>query len=263
MPDITNELDDLLNTLAETDRPAMRDLLTRNPNAASVLVSQKTVYDAFVGGDPVKMAAAVASGTTTTTPTTPTTPATPPSASPQSIGLGLDQISALLNERIKSVYTSPEFTTAVETLAEKKAQAKFEAERANVIGAGAEISDTISAIRESHLREFGEPLDSAAFKTYYAAEGPKHGNRLQETYDAFVGEKRVEKRIADGVKAGLEAAATSAVPGSAVPGVGNPMAPNFVDYNLKVISPAGTAAPSADVDKAAQAFASMRQGWTQ
>ena len=107
MPDITNELDDLLNTLAETDRPAMRDLLTRNPNAASVLVSQKTVYDAFVGGDPVKMAAAAASGTTTTTPTTPTTPATPPSASPQSIGLGLDQISALLNERIKSVYTSP------------------------------------------------------------------------------------------------------------------------------------------------------------
>jgi len=266
MPDLDNSLDDLLNTFAEADRPAARDLITRNAAAQSHLTSRETVYRAFVDNDPVKLQQAAAGAAGSQNPPVvaaqpnPANPANPP-ASPLSVSL--DQVSALFNEKVKSVYTSPEFTAAVETLAEKKAQAKFEAERANVIGAGAEISDTISSIRENHLREFNEPLDSAKFREYYAAEGPKHGNRLLDTYNAYVSEKRTEKKIADGIAAGLAAQATASVPGSAVPGVGNPLAPNFVDHNMKVISPAGTAAPSADADKAAQAFAQMRQGWTQ
>jgi hypothetical protein len=270
MPDpITTELDDLLATFSEADRGPMREMLTRNPSAASVLASQKTVYDAFIGGDEAKMRAAAAAATTTTpaatATTTTTTPpaATTPANQTNPIGLGLDQINALLNERVNSIYTSPQFTAAVETLAEKKAQAKFESERAAVIGRSAEISDTITSIRESHLREFNEPLDSAAFKTFYAAEGPKYGNDLQGSYNAYVSEKRTAKKIADGIKAGLEAAATNSVPGTAVPGVGNPMAPNFVEFNSRIVTPAASATPAADVDKAAQAFASMQRGWTQ
>jgi hypothetical protein len=271
MADLTNELDDILNSFSEADRPAMREMLTRNPAATSTLTSRETVYKAFVDGDPAKIqqaqaeaaaaaARAAASATGTNSPATnPNPPASPTSA----VSLGLDQINALLNERVKSFTTSPEFQSAVDARAKEIADQQLKAERANIIGAGAEISDTISSIRESHLREFNEPLDSVKFREYYAAEGPKHGNRLQETYDAFVNEKRIEKRIADGVKAGLEAQATAAVPGSAVPGVGNPMAPNFVDFNVRKIDPNATVTPSADADKAVQAFAQMRGGWTQ
>lgn len=259
MDPLSTELNDLLGSLAEADRPAMRDLLTRNPSAAATLTSQKTVYDAFVGGDQAQMQAAAAAATAAST----TTPAATTPVAVQPIGLGLDQITALLNERVSAIYTSPQFVSAVDALAEKKAQAKFESERANVIGRSAEISDTITAIREANLREFNEPLDSTAFKTYFAAEGPKYGNDLLGSYNAFVAKKREDKRVSDGIKAGLEAAATSAVPGSAVPGVGNPLAPNFVDFNVRKIDPTATVVPSADADKAAQAFRSMQTGWTQ
>jgi hypothetical protein len=262
MPDLTNELDDILNSLAEADRPAMRDLLTRNPSAASLLTSRETVYKAFIDVDPVKMQQAVAAASQPVTPV-PVTPAATTPAAVNQIGLGLDQINALLNERVNSIYTSPQFTAAVEERAKTIAKTQFEAERANVIGRSAEISDTITSIRESHLREFSEPLDSTAFKTFYAAEGPKYGNDLQGSYNAYVSEKRTAKKISDGIAAGLAAQATAAVPGSAVPGVGNPMAPNFVDFNVKKIDPTATAIPSADADKAAQAFSQMRQGWTQ
>lgn len=266
MPDLDSSLDELLNSFAEADRSVARDLLTRNANAATLLTSQKTVYDAFVGGDPAAMARAAASSTNpnpnlvaNSNPANPN-PANP---NPASLGLTLDQVNALLGEKVKSIYTSPEFLAAVNTRAEEVAKTKFEAERANVIGRSAEISDTITSIRETHLREFGEPLDSAAFKTFYAAEGPKYGNDLLGSYNAFVAKKREDKRVADGIKAGLEAAATSSVPGSAVPGVSNPMAPNFVDFNVKRIDPNATVVPSADADAAAKAFSSMRTGWTQ
>jgi hypothetical protein len=259
MPDLSTELDDLLNSFAEADRPAMREMLTRNPSAASVLSSHATVYDAFVGGDQAAIARATAAATTPPVATS-TSATTTPSAATQTnpVALGLDQITALLNERVNSIYTSPQFATAVDALAEKKAKAMFESERASVIGRSAEISDTIAAIHGTHLREFNEPLDSAAFKTYYAAEGPKYGNDLLGTYNAFVAKKREDKRVADGIAAGLAAQATAAVPGSAVPGVGNPMAPNFVDFNVHKIDPNATVVPSADADRAAQAFASMR-----
>ena len=254
MPEITNELDDILNSFSEADRPAMREALARNPNAQTLLTSREIVYKAFVDGDPVMMAAATA----TAVPAAVATVAPPPT-----IGIGLDQINALLNERVNSIYSSPQFTSAVDTLAEKKAQALFAVERTQIIGRGAAIADEIYTIRATHSREFGEELDRATFEAYYAAEGSKHGNLLTDTYNAFVGEKRIAKRIAEGVQAGLAAQATAIVPGSAVPGVGNPMAPNFVDFNVKTISPNAVAVPSADADKAAQAFASMRQGWTQ
>jgi hypothetical protein len=266
MADLDTELADLLSSVAEADRPAMREMLTRNPSAASLLTSRETVYKAFVDGDPTKLAAATAAVSANPNPANPANPNPAANANPAQtnpVSLGLDQINALLTEKVKGVYTSPEFAAAVAVEAEKKAKTLFESERANVIGRSAEISDTITSIRESHLREFSEPLDSAAFKEFYAKEGPKYGNDLQGSYNAYVSEKRTAKKIADGIAAGLAARATADVPGSTVPTTNNSLGPNFVDHNMKVISPAGTAAPSVDADKAAQAFASMRQGWTQ
>ena len=247
MPDIGTELDDILNSFSEADRPAMRTLLTNNPTALTQLSSAATVYKAFVDGDTATLSAIAPAATN------------PPAAQP--ISLGLDQINALLSERDKKLWTSPEFTTAVDTMAEKKAKAMFESERANVIGRSAELSDTIASIRETHLREFNEPMDSAAFKTFFQAEGTKYGNDLTGSYNAFVAKKREDKRVADGIAAGLAAAATNNVAGSSVPTTHNPLSPNFVDFNVQRIGT--TVTPTVDVDKAAQVFATMQRGWTQ
>lgn len=266
MADLNQELEALLTTFAEADRPAARDLFLRNQAAQSYVQSRESVYSAFIDGDTARIQQVTQQQQQQQPPAQ--QQQQPPQQTQQQqqqqpLSLGLDQINALLDARVQKVYTSPEFTAAVDAAAEKKAKTLFEAERTNVIGRSAEISDEITRIRESHLREFNEPLDSAAFKEFYGKEGPKYGNGLTATYDAFVGEKRIAKRIADGVAAGLAAAATNNVPGASVPTTNNPMAPNFVDHNLKIITPAGSATPpaSADADKAAQAFAAMRGNW--
>lgn len=267
MADLNQELESLLTTFAEADRPAARDLFLRNQAAQSHVQSRESVYSAFIDGDTARIQQVTQQQQQQQQPPQQSQQQQqqPPASQQQQqpIGLGLDQINALLDARVQKVYTSPEFTAAVDAAAEKKAKTLFEAERTNVIGRSAEISDEITRIRESHLREFNEPLDSAAFKEFYGKEGPKYGNGLTATYDAFVSQKRIDKKIADGIAAGLAAQATNNVPGASVPTTNNPMAPNFVDHNLKVITPAGSATPpsTADADKAAQAFAQMRGNW--
>src|ERR1700690_866193 len=138
--DIDTELSDLLNTVAEADRPAMREMLTRNPSAATMLTSRETVYKAFVDGDPVKLAAATAlANPANPNPANPN-PANPNSPANQPIGLCLYQINTLLDAKVNAIYTSPQFGTAVETRAKEIAKTMFEAERANIIGRSAEIS---------------------------------------------------------------------------------------------------------------------------
>lgn len=260
MPDLTNELDDLINSFAEADRPAARDLYTRNQAAASLAASQSTVYKAFVDGDPARMAAATAAAVPAAV--APPVAAAPPAAvaPPAPVGVTLDQLTTLLNERLASTYTSPAFLTAVEARAKEIADQQITASRPALIGQGAEIADQLYSIRSSHSREFSEELDSAKFKEFFVANGAKFANSLTDAYDSFVGEKRVEARIKRGVEEGLAARETSAVPGSSLPGQSNPSPlSRFVDFNTQITKPAAT--PTADVDKAAQAFSQMHGGW--
>lgn len=269
------ELDELLNTLAETDRPAMREMLTRNPGLASQLSNQQTIYRAFVDGDPTAVAAAARSTVPATVANPATTrPATDPvAAAPPS--LSLDQLNTLLNERISGIYSSPQFTAAVETRAKEIAAQQFNAERGNLIGAGAEVADQLYSIRATHSREFNEELDSAKFKEFFQQNGSRYGNQLIPAYDAFVSERRIQAKIDKGISEGLAARATSDVPGGAVPTTNNPIGPNFVDYSMRRV---GTIATPANVDaatnnpnvnapaipdaeQAAAAFRALQTGW--
>lgn len=262
-PNPLADLDDLLNTFAEADRPAARQMFERNPAAATLAATQRTVYRAFVDGDPAAMTAAAS--TTTTSPAATTTAPPVVTAPPAAVSLTLDQINALLDARVGKVYTSPEFKAAVTAEAKAIADAQVAAATPQIIGRSAELSDTISAIHQAHFREFSEPLDSAKFKEFFTANGPGYGNDLQKSYAAFVQEKRTAKQIADGIAAGLAARETANVPGTALPTSNNPQGPNFVQYNLDRMGTVAAPDPArvADVDKAAQAFAQMRQGWTQ
>lgn len=246
------ELDELLATFAEADRPAAREMLTRNPNASSRLKTQETVYKAFVDGDPVALATAAAAAGT------PPAVVQPPPASTPALGIDLAALDARLDGFRKNMFESPEFTTAVETRAKAIADAQIAAVTPNLIGRGAKIADTIATIRESHIKEFGEPLDSAKFEEFYAKDGAMYGNDLVKSHAAFVMQKRTDKQIADGIAAGLAARATNDVPGTSLPASDSPLS-GFIDYNVKKN---GGTAPSANADDAAKAFAAMRGGWT-
>ena len=284
------ELDELLNTLTEPDRPAMREMLTRNPGLASQLSNQQTIYRAFVDGDPAAVAAAAARSTATgmATNMTNTNPAaTDPAATTASThatvppNLTLDQLNTLLNERISGIYSSPQFAAAVEARAKEIATQQFNSERGNLIGAGAEVADQLYSIRATHSREFNEELDSGKFKEFFLQNGSRYGNQLLPAYDAFVSERRIQARIDKGISEGLAARATSDVPGGAVPTTNNPIGPNFVDYSMRrvgsVATPAGVAAGNVDaaaannsnpavagipdVEQAASAFRALQAGW--
>jgi hypothetical protein len=277
MPDPTTplsaELDSLLASFAEADRPAMRQMLERNPGAADTLGRQSTIYRTFVDGDTVAMAAAVASATPALAPA----PTPAPSPAP-SLSVSLDQVTALLNERMTGLLTSPQFTSAVEARAREISTASLAAARTNLIGAGAEVADELYSIRSTHAREFGAELDSTKFKAFFLEHSAAHGNSLTKTYDAFVAEDRTNKRIADAVAADRAARATSDVPGTTLPAGSSPAA-SFIEYNTQVqqrmqgghgqpAAAAGTptatpAAPTAtDADLAARDFAAMRARWT-
>lgn len=244
------ELDELLNSFNESDRAAARDLLTRNGNAAARLTTQETVYRAFVDGDPTRLAAAAASAT-------PPAVVQPPTATPPPLGIDLAALDARLDGFRKNMFESPEFTTAVEARAKAIADAQIAAAAPGQIGRSAKIADTIASIRENHRAEFGEPLDSTKFEEFFAKEGALYGNDLVKSHAAFVLQKRTDKQIADGIAAGLAAAATNNVPGTSLPASDSPLS-GFIDYNTKKN---GGTAPSADANDAANAFNAMRVGW--
>ena len=270
------ELDELLNNLAEADRPAMREMLTRNPSLASHLNNQQTVYRAFVEGDPVAVATAAAAARTTTSVTAPS-PDSAVSHASVPPGLTLDQLNTLLNERISGIYSSPQFTSAVEARAKEIAAQQFNAERGNLIGASAEVADQLYSIRATHYREFNEELDSENFKKFYLENGKRYDNLLSKAYDAFVSDRRIQARIDKGISEGLAARATTDVPGGAIPTTSNPIGPNFVDYSMRRVGTVATPAngdgaatnnsnsaatpATPDADQAAAAFRALQAGW--
>jgi hypothetical protein len=271
---LSAELDSLLASFTEADRPAMRQLLERNPSAADTLGRQSTIYRTFVDGDTVGMAAAVAAAAPAPVPV----PVPVPAPAAPSLSVSLDQVTTLLNERMTGLLTSPQFTSAVEARAKEISTASLAAARTNLIGAGAEVADELYSIRSSHTREFGAELDSTKFKAYFLEHSPAHGNSLTKTYDAFVAEDRTNKRIADAVAAALAGRATSDVPGTTLPSGSSPAAA-FIEYNTRVqqqgahsaaaavnpgaTTPATPATPApTDAESVSRAFAAMRGQWT-
>jgi hypothetical protein len=264
MPDLNAELDALIDQFAEGDRQAARDLFSRNSAASTVLSGYKTVYDAFARGDDPTSAlpAPVAPAPTPAPAPAPIAAAPAPAPAPASPTVDLAQLNTLLDARLKNVYSTPEFNSAVEARAKAIADAQIVAERPNTIGRSAEIAYQISQIQDSHRAEFNEQLDRAKFEEFFAANGAKYGNRLPDTYDAYVSDRRIQKRIDDGVAAGIAAAQTAQVPGTALPTTHNPMAPDFMSYNQQKLGQQN-AAPTEDADKQSQAFAQMARGWVQ
>lgn len=233
------ELDDLLNTFAEADRPAMRAAIERNQPAMDRLTTQKTVYDAFIGGDADALARATA--------------AKPAVSSP---AIDLDALNRDIDTRMGKIFDDPRFATAVETRAKTLAEAAVAAARQNIIGAGAEIADQIYQIRSTHKAEFGVELDRAKFDPFFTENAAKYGHNLKLAYDAFVNEDRINKRVEAARAEGAAHRATTEVPGGSQPGVGTPLR-GFMDKNP--MNNGGAAARGDAIDAAANAFRTLRE----
>lgn len=256
------ELDDLLNTFAENDRATMRDILTRNNDGAAELARRNTVFNAFINGDTDaitqvadgKAGKKPAAATTPTTPTTPSTPSTSPS-------LDLDALNARLNSFRGELFSSPEVLAEIDKRADARAAAKFQEAQTQLIGRGAEIADELYTIRSTHSREFGEELDSAAFKKFFMDNAASYGGNLTNAYNAFVGEKRIEKRIEDARKEERSRQQTTQVPGTSLPTSNSPLG-QMIRANAKATSQVEQGRGGA-LDAAAKAFRELQGGRTQ
>ena len=78
--------------------------------------------------------------------------------------------------------------------------------RSEIAGTTLKLADDLANIRENHREEFGERLDRNAFEKFVndqKAAGVGYKD-LTAAHDAFVADKRVEKKIAEGVAAGVK-----------------------------------------------------------
>jgi len=232
------ELDGLFNDLVDADKTAIKGILERNAAAAQRLTQRETVYTAFVDGDTAKLA-------TLTTPTAITT--TP--------AMDMDALNRSLDERFNKVYEDPRFATAVEARAKTIAEDLVKKGIETAVGRSVNVADDIFTIRASHREEFGEVLDRKPFEDFFVANAAKFGNSLTLAYDAYVSDKRTQKKIDDGIKLGLAAQQTREVPGGSQPGAGSP-AGMFIKSNPMN---SGTQAARGDaLDAAAAAFRSLQ-----
>jgi len=235
------ELDQLFNDMTDADKTAMKGILERNAAAAQRLTQRETVYTAFVDGDTAALA-------TLTTPKV-----VPTVTSPASVDL--DALNRSLDARFDKIYEDPRFNTAVEARAKTIAEGLVAKGIETAVGRSVNVADDIFTIRASHREEFGEVLDRKPFEDFFVANAPKFGNSLTVAYDAYVADKRTQKKIDDGIKLGLAAQHTREVPGVSQPGASSP-AGMFIKSNPMN---SGTQAARGDaLDAAAAAFRSLQ-----
>jgi hypothetical protein len=236
------ELDSLFNDMTEADKTAMKGILERNAPAATRLTQQNTVYTAFVDGDTAALA-------TLTTPKPP-----PVVSSPASVDL--DALNRSLDARFDKIYEDPRFNTAVEARAKTIAEGLVAKGIETAVGRSVNVADDIFTIRASHREEFGEVLDRKPFEDFFVANAPKFGNSLTVAYDAYVAEKRIQKRVDAARAEGAAATATREVPGVSQPGASSP-AGMFIKSNP--MNNGAAADRGTALDAAAAAFRSLQQ----
>jgi hypothetical protein len=235
------ELDQLFNDMTDADKTAMKGILERNAAAAQRLTQRETVYTAFVDGDTAALA-------TLTTPKV-----VPTVTSPASVDL--DALNRSLDARFDKIYEDPRFNTAVEARAKTIAEGLVAKGIETAVGRSVNVADDIFTIRASHREEFGEVLDRKPFEDFFVANAAKFGNSLTLAYDAYVADKRTQKKIDAGIAAGLAARNTTDVPGVSQPGASSP-AGMFMKANP--MNSTTQAARGDALDQAAAAFRSLQ-----
>ncbi len=255
------ELEDLLGTVTDAaDRAMLETILERNPETQRLTIEQRELYRALVDGDSAAIgrieqreaAARAAAAARTQTATSATT-----TQQPSSVAFDLAQLEAAVTRTMMEKFR-PQLETQqsyIEEVATRAAQAVADKLGPQLLAQATNTADSIYSIRSSHQAEFGEPLDTTKFTEYLDA--PENKNRyasLAAAHDAFVQQRRIDKKIADGVAAGVAARDTTEVPGTTLAG-SDSMAARFVAKNAA----AGGTARGEGLDAATKAFRELRR----
>lgn len=272
-------LESLLDMLPDGERDSLRAKIVANPELVGRDLEDFNLHQAFNGESVVESTSLFGTGGTgsngsqssagvpVTTHTT-TAPAaatfSTPTAAPSASSSEISAILAKLNEMNTSLASSidsklAEFGKNVVTMD------KLPAYRAEWMAASIKTADNYARIRESHRREFNEDLDTDAFEKFvneqsaagirYLDDAPDTPNRrtgFQKAHDAYVQDRRVERRIAEGVAERAKAIKSAA----SVPGQSQTTSTTAA---MRVLEQARAGRPGADKSNAMAAAERLRQ----
>jgi hypothetical protein len=156
-------------------------------------------------------------------------PVTPPAARnepppvratpPPSANFDLSSIEALLDKKLGTINTTIE-SKINETVERRGTELVM-----NAVGMATQRADELNRIYHRHSTEFGEAFDSTKFNDFLmlpensvmGADGKRVGSKFRtttEAYDAMIAPRVTEKKIADGIAAGVAAKSGAHVPGT-------------------------------------------------
>lgn len=243
---IPAELTELVAKLSPEDQTLLDQILTRNPDTASQLIAESSLYKAFVTGDDSKLPALA--GTT---------------LAAAAASADLTALADTIERRVASRYDSKvadletrlsgiDVDKRAKEIAEQLFAEKSTAFAADVLGRAAKSSDEVYTIRRSHEREFGAELDTTKFTEYLNGNAGKFAS-LSAAHDAYVQEDRINKRIDQGVAERVAAASTTGVPGQQLPQEG-PLGMFIADNAKRTAASTGAVSRGEGLDAAVKAF---------
>jgi hypothetical protein len=205
-------IEDLLELLEPDQRTAVQAKLAANPKLIAQDKFVHSLFGAYKGLEEGTTPATTTTTTTTETPAaahTPTVPSAAATTTPVAAAAAtttaassadnkaIMDMLANLNKKLENVVTADQIP-------------KLGAELVNnAIAHSLRQADELAVIRETHREEFGEKLDKAAFEKFVLdAQDPTTKRSpyatLTAAYDAMVSQKRIDKKIADGITEGVK-----------------------------------------------------------
>lgn len=233
-----NELDELYGMVTnEADKTALQQILARNPVAQECAEAQAALFAALATGDNQSIAAAQTRFAAASQPAATT-------ASPAAASATLDELTRMVTskvtEQFNSQFATKEADIRKQALADAKAEMQIEGGK--LLAAAMSNSDAVYTVRRSHEKEFGTELDTGKFSEFLNANTGKFAT-LAAAHDSFVGEERVQRRIAQGIDEYKKTATSAQVPGTSTnlresTDYRTPL-PQMLNYNDKLTNPAG------------------------
>jgi hypothetical protein len=253
------ELEELFATFQKPeDRAVLEQLLESNQAARDYVTSGADLYKAFGEGDPAALTRVQAKAAEKVTPTTPaaksavSTPAFDMTQFETMVDQKAEAKARLIFEQLlgQDVFTS-KVTGIVKKTADELAPSIYAISSRN--------ANEIYDIKSAHKDEFGEPLDMTKFNEFLEGNKGKFAS-LPDSHNAFVAEKRIQNRIALGIREGIVAERSKHVPGGTLgsntqPGPNMGMANAFVAAN-KLTKSESERGPA--MDQAAAAFRQLQ-----
>jgi hypothetical protein len=190
-----NVLDDLNGLLTDEEKVALAKVL--NNAAAKAKLETGLTFASYYDNPEVETPATPVTPVSAAPPARPAVPppvVTAPVTTPTSVGASLDDIGKLLDSKLEGM--RKEFVPAADL-------AKY---RSEILTSTIRSAHEVARVESTHEKEFGEPLDLDKLNEYadeQAKKGTRYGS-ITKAYDDWVGQRRIEKKIADGIAEGVK-----------------------------------------------------------